>query len=78
MLLNSRHWNITLFILAIISIILIIFEFLSPIVSRGISRIIIIDLGVCVIFAIDFFYRLIKSKDKGKYVKFHGLEILNL
>ena len=76
MSLNSRSWNITVFVLAIISIILIIFEFLSPVVSKGISRIIIIDLGVCVIFAIDFFYRLINSNDKGRYVKFHGFEIL--
>jgi len=76
MLLNSRFWNITVFGLAIISIILIIYEFLTPVVYGDISKIIIIDLGICVIFAIDFFYRLINSNDRGKYLKFHGFEIL--
>ena len=67
MSLNSRSWNITVFVLAIISIILIIYEFLTPVVAGDISEIIIIDLGICGIFAIDFFYRLINS---------NGFEIL--
>ena len=68
MLLNSRFWNITVFVLAIISIILIIYEFLTPVVYGDISKIIIIDLGICVIFAIDFFYRLMFDNNQKRYI----------
>jgi len=62
--------------LAIISIILICVESLVTLSPRWLFGIYVIDLVICLVFALEFGYRLRRAETKPGFLKTHGFEIL--
>jgi len=62
--------------LALISIGLLFIEYVVQLESRWINAIYLVDLAICILFAIDFVVELIRSKSKGRYLKWHWIDVL--
>ena len=73
---SSRIIDTSISILAFVSIVLILAEFLIPMIPRDILIILVVDLGICLIFAADFLIRISKTSNKRKYLKSHWYEII--
>lgn len=73
----SYFYNITMAVLAVISIILIVMDYAKEIsiVTHPYSY---IDNGILVIFAIDYFCRLFMANDKKKFIKNNIFDLLSI
>ncbi len=63
-------------LLAVISIISLIIESLVNLSTEWLVSIYAVDFAICVVFALDFIYRLKSTENKSHFLKFHGYEIL--
>lgn len=68
MLTKEKIYNITMAILAIFSIILIVLDYAS-VIDINVGLWMWVDNAILIIFAVDYFYRLIKAKDKVSFIK---------
>lgn len=74
---REKLYNFIMAILAVISIILVILDYASVItLNTGIWM--WLDNSILIIFAIDYFYRLIKAKDKWKFIKQNLFDLLSI
>lgn len=74
---KEKLYNFTMAILAVISIILVILDYASVInLNTGIWM--WVDNSILIIFAIDYLYRLIKAKDKWKFIKQNIFDLLSI
>ncbi len=63
-------------VLAIFSIVLVAVESLVSVSHSTLIGIYIVDLIICIVFAVDFIQRIIASKSKSKFLVTNGYEIL--
>ena len=68
--------EITIGILAILSIILLATESLITVTENTLTHIYIADLIICLVFASDFISRLRADRNKYGFLKTHGFEVL--
>jgi len=71
---NSIEWAIGT--LAIFSIAIVVIEFIVELSTAWMVTLYAVDLIICLIFALEFVYRLRQSGDKGLFTKSHWFEIL--
>ncbi|MFR3683913.1 MAG: ion transporter, partial [Enterococcus sp.] len=67
-LLENKYYEITIIILAIVSIVFVILDF-SNLIDLNSNLYKFIDGSILIIFAFDYFYRLFSSKEKLKFIR---------
>ncbi len=70
-----RYYNVVIALLAIISIILVILDY-SSVINLSTFPYVVIDNTILIIFAIDYFTRLLTAENKFKFFKTHLLDLL--
>lgn len=75
---NKRafYYEIVMAVLALIVAIILFIEFTRPLTEEQETLLTRIDLTILVIFAVDYFYRLIKAKDKWIFVKSNVFDLI--
>ena len=73
---SSRTLDVFMSILAVASIVLILYDFLVPLASHEVTVVLAADLVISIIFGLDFLNRLSKASDRRRYLKRHCYEIL--
>ena len=63
-------------VLAVVSVILIAVEALDYVEERANLSVYLADLAICIIFAVEFLFRLRSSESKMKFLRNNGFEIL--
>jgi len=63
-------------VLAVLSIVLIVAEYVVTLTPEQLNLIYIVDLGVCLVFAVDFTYRTFKAEDRMGFLKSYWFEVL--
>ncbi len=76
-MLTKKIYNITMAILAIFSIILIVLDYAS-VIDINVGLWMWVDNAILIIFAVDYFYRLIKAKDKVSFIKHNVFDLLSI
>ena len=61
--------EIPIAVLVILSVVLLVVEYLIELTPRQISIVYYADLAICIIFASEFIYRSINSEQKGNFIK---------
>ena len=63
-------------ILAILSIVVIVIEFVVDVSGAALAAIYVTDLVICLIFAGDFIYRVKTAENRKRFLKTNGFEVL--
>ncbi len=69
-------WEITIGVLAILSIVLVAIEAMGAASGRRLLGLYIADLAICIVFAVDFIHRLAASESKRRFFRTSWYEIL--
>lgn len=69
-------WELFILILSLYAIFELAFEIVYPLSQSTVDVINTIDLVICIIFLIDFFYFLYKAENKIRYLKTHWIDFI--
>lgn len=68
--------EVSIAVLAILSVVLLSIEYLVELTPAQVSIVYQADLAICVMFAVEFIYRIVRSDNKSGFIKGHGYEVL--
>ena len=74
---KKKDWiDVVIGVLGIISIVIIIIESVATLSQGWLFGLYAIDLAICLVFAVEFVYRVRSTEDRGRFLKTHGFEVL--